>query len=160
MSSAKWWPSCLSFNVLMCWLQQSCQPLTWWWWLSCKHAIIMCQNKARISPMLAASGWFWPSSDTLWHVYRATIMVLPQPIKINVEIRQCISDTPAAPWQLEHSLSEEILSLAMSNSSNNVQYIDIQYIHNNKVNTSHYPSFMWWNYLVASRHRCQGPVSI
>ena len=29
-----------------------------------------CQNWAVISPMLSASGWFWPSSGMLWHVYK------------------------------------------------------------------------------------------
>ena len=28
---------------------------------------IMCENQARISPMLVASGWFRPGSRTLWH---------------------------------------------------------------------------------------------
>ena len=31
----------------------------------------MYQNWARIGPMLAASGLFWPGSGTLWNIYRA-----------------------------------------------------------------------------------------
>ena len=35
--------------------------------LPCTHNI-MYQNGASINPMLAASGWYWPSSGTSWHV--------------------------------------------------------------------------------------------
>ena len=32
--------------------------------------VITCQTWATIGPMLPASSWFWPSSDTLWHFHK------------------------------------------------------------------------------------------